>query len=79
MTAEAKASFMGIGGGISTSGGMNGTSQSSEALKVSVKSEVSSAASEGTTTTHKTTCTPKNGEDRAGLWQWVIASEDYSA
>ena len=79
MTAEAKASFMGIGGGVSASGGLNGTSQSSETLKQSVRSEVSSAASEGTTTTHKTTCTPKSGENRAGLWQWVIASEDYSA
>ena len=28
--------------------------------------------------THRTTCTPKDGETRAGLWQWVISSEDYS-
>ena len=69
---------MGIGGGISGSGGMHGTSQSGETLKQSVKSEVSAAASVGTTTTHKTTCTPKKGENRAGLWQWVISSEDYS-
>ena len=79
VTAEAHASYMGAGGSISVTGGLNGTSQSAEALKHSVRSEMSSAASEGTTTTHKTTCTPKDGEDRAGLWQWVISSEDYSA
>ena len=80
MTAEAKAGFMGSGVSIGGSAGMHGTSKSSEALKLSIKSEVSSAASVGTTTTHFTTCSSKEGDpdSRTGLWQWVITSEDYS-
>ena len=70
---------MGVGGGLSVSAGMNGTSKSAEALKHSVRSEVSSAASVGTTSTHKTTCKTKGDGDRAGLWQWVVSTEDYSS
>ena len=68
---------MGVGASVSGTGGFHGTSQSAEALKQSVSAEISNAASVGTTTTLKTTCTPKDGETRAGLWQWVISSEDY--
>ena len=78
VTLGAKVGF--AGSGVSTEGtaGMHGTSQSAGALKQSIQSEVSSAASVGTTTTHHTTCAPKAGETRAGLWQWILSSEDFS-
>ena len=78
VTAAAKAEFMGSGLSVSGTAGMHGTSKSSQALSQSIQSEISSAASVGTTTIHKTTCTAKEGEARTGLWQWVISSEDYS-
>ena len=80
MTAEAKAEFAGSGVSVKGSAGMHGTSNSEETLKQSIQSEVSSAASQGTTTIHHTTCTSKPGDPdtRTGLWQWVISSEDYS-
>ena len=78
MTAEAHAGFMGSGVSLSASAGMNGTSKSGSALSHSVSSEVSSVASQGTTTVHTTECNPKDGETRAGIWQWVITTEDYS-
>ena len=80
VTAEAKAGFLGSGVSVGGTAGMHGTSKSAEALSQSIKSEVSSAASVGTTTVHMTTCSSKEGDPdtRTGLWQWVITSEDYS-
>ena len=79
VTAEAKAGVPGFGSvGVSGTVGATGSSASQKALENSVSAEIASTASVGTTTTHKTTCTPKDGESRAGLWQWVISTEDYS-
>ena len=48
-------------------------------MKHMVASEISSSASLGTTTKYTTTCTPDEGEKGgAGLWQWVISTEDFS-
>ena len=68
VTAEAKGKVFGVGLSISGTAGMHGTSKSSDALSQSIKAEISSAASVGTTTTHMTTCTAKEGEARTGLW-----------
>ena len=79
VTAEAKAGVPGFGEvGVSGTVGGTGNSKKEKARENSVSEEIASTASVGTTTTHKTTCTPKDGESRAGLWQWVITTEDYS-
>ena len=69
---------MGFGASVSGSGGKSGANKDSEAREHTVASEIANTANVGTTTTHTTTCTPKEGENRAGLWQWVISTEDYS-
>ena len=79
VTAEAKAGVPGFGEvGVSGTVGKTGNSKMEKARENLVSQEISSTASVGTTTTHFTTCTPKEGESRAGLWQWVITTEDYS-
>ena len=78
VTAEAKAGFAGASVGVSGKYGQSGNDKRSKARDHSVASEISSSASVGTTTKHTTTCTPEEGEPGAGLWQWVISTEDYS-
>ena len=79
VTAEAKAGVLGFGSvGVSGTVGGDVNDKKEKALENSVAEEIASTASVGTTTTHKTTCTPEEGGSRAGLWQWVISTEDYS-
>ena len=79
VTAEGKAGVPLIAESkVSGTAGMHMNISAGLALENMVSSEIASTASVGTTTTHKTTCTPKEGESRAGLWQWVISTEDYS-
>ena len=78
VTAEAKADFVFGSAGVSATAGAEGSSKKEKALENSVSEEITNTASVGTTTEYKTTCTPKDGEAGAGLWQWVISTEDYS-
>jgi len=78
VSGEVGASIGFASGNVGGNGGWHGSSVESNALESNVSHEISSTATHGTTSVHETTCTPKDGETRAGVWQWVITSEDLS-
>ena len=62
--------------GASVGGSYNSSSEDStehEAAK-----EISSAAESNQSLVYETDCKPPAGQRRAGLWQWVISTQDYT-
>lgn len=83
---EAKAGVLGTGTTVSGSveGSVSGTlgtdesSERTEAMTSLASREIGSTISHTQVTKVTTYCTPNVGDDRAAVWQWVIASEDFS-
>jgi len=78
VSAGAKVGFMGSGASVKVEGGMHGSESSSSSIHASLSKEISATAGVDKTTTHQTSCTPKQGESGSGLWQWVLSTSDYS-
>jgi len=74
----ATAGLFGSGVNVQGSSADNGKKSEGASVQASLAREINNLAGESSEMSHETTCTPGDGESGAGLWQWVLATSDYS-